>query len=43
MDPMDREVKRMLLAAQVVLGKDRHCLSYTRAFRAGILTAQAAK
>lgn len=37
LDPLDRGLKQTLLAAQVVLGQDRHCLGYTRAFRAGLL------
>ena len=36
-DPLDREMMAILLAAELVLGRDRHCLSYTRAFRAGLL------
>lgn len=35
-DPLDREMMAILLAAELVLGRDRHCLSYTRAFRAGL-------
>ena len=37
LDPMDPELRRAILAAEVVLGIDRHCLGYTRAFRAGLL------
>ena len=37
LDPMDRELRRAILAAEAVLGIDRHCLNYTRAFRAGLL------
>ena len=37
LDPLDRGLQRALLAANVVLGNDRHCLGYTRAFRAGLL------
>ncbi len=37
LDPLDRELRKALLAAEVVLGLDRHCLAYTRAFRAGLL------
>jgi cobalamin-dependent methionine synthase I len=36
LDPLDRELKAALLAAQLVLGRDRHCLNYTRAYRAGV-------
>jgi len=35
MDPTDRALYGALLAAEVVLGRDRHCLNYSRAFRAG--------
>ena len=37
LDPLDRELRKTLLAAEAVLGIDRHCLNYTRAFRAGLL------
>ena len=37
LDPLDRELRKAMLAAEAVLGLDRHCLSYTRAFRAGLL------
>ena len=41
-DPLDRELKAALLATDLLLGRDKHCLSYTRAFRAGLLeTAKA--
>jgi 5-methyltetrahydrofolate--homocysteine methyltransferase len=36
LDPLDREMTAARLAAEVVLGKDRHCLNYTRAYRAGL-------
>jgi cobalamin-dependent methionine synthase I len=36
LDPLDREIKAALLAAELVLGRDRHCLNYTRAYRAGL-------
>jgi 5-methyltetrahydrofolate--homocysteine methyltransferase len=36
LDPLDRELRATLLAAELVLGRDRHCLNYTRAFRAGV-------
>lgn len=38
LDPLDRELRASLLATELVLGRDRHCLSYTRAFRAGQLS-----
>jgi 5-methyltetrahydrofolate--homocysteine methyltransferase len=37
LDPLDRELRKAILAAEAVLGIDRHCLGYTRAFRAGML------
>lgn len=36
-DPNDRELRSALCAAELLLGYDRHCLNYTRAYRAGIL------
>jgi 5-methyltetrahydrofolate--homocysteine methyltransferase len=36
LDPLDREMKAALVAAELVLGHDRHCLNYTRAYRAGL-------
>jgi 5-methyltetrahydrofolate--homocysteine methyltransferase len=36
-DPNDRELQRVIYAAELLLGRDRHCLNYTRAFRAGKL------
>ena len=36
LDPLDQELKAALLAAELVLGWDRHCLNYTRAYRAGV-------
>jgi len=35
MDPLDRDLRGALLAAELVLGRDRHCRNYTRAYRAG--------
>jgi 5-methyltetrahydrofolate corrinoid/iron sulfur protein methyltransferase len=37
LDPLDRDMKAVLITADLVLGRDRHCLSYTRAYRAGLL------
>lgn len=37
LDPLDRELRASLLATELLLGKDRHCLAYTRAFRAGLI------
>jgi len=36
LDPLDREMRAALLAAELVLGRDQHCLNYTRAYRAGV-------
>ena len=36
LDPLDQELKAALLAAELVLGRDRHCLNYTWAYRAGV-------
>jgi cobalamin-dependent methionine synthase I len=43
LDPLDRELRKALLAAEVVLGRDRYCLNYTRAYRAGLLDGSGAK
>ncbi len=34
-NPEERELRGILLAAETVLGKDRHCLNFNRAYRAG--------
>jgi cobalamin-dependent methionine synthase I len=36
-DPNDHELKAAILTADLLLGNDRHCLKYTRAYRAGLL------
>lgn len=36
LDPLDQELKAALLAAELLLGRDPHCLHYTRAYRAGV-------
>lgn len=36
-DPNDRELKAAMLCANLLLGYDKHCLGYTRAYRAGML------
>jgi cobalamin-dependent methionine synthase I len=41
LDPLDRELRAALVAAKLVLGKDRHCLDYTRAYRAGLFRGMA--
>lgn len=35
MNPLDRALYEALLAAEVVLGRDRYCLNYTNAYREG--------
>ncbi len=37
LDPNDRELQAALRAADLLLGRDKHCLGYTRAYRAGLL------
>lgn len=41
-DPNDRELKAALLATDLLLGNDKHCLNYTRAYRKGLLEASKA-
>ena len=36
-DPMDQDLAKTLLAAEMVLGKDHYCLNYTQAYREGRL------
>ena len=36
-DPNDRELKAALFATDLLLGYDKHCLRYTRAYRQGLL------
>jgi len=36
-DPNDRDLVATMYAAELLLGMDRHCLNYTRAYRAGKL------
>jgi 5-methyltetrahydrofolate--homocysteine methyltransferase len=43
LDPLDGEMMAALVAAELVLGHDRHCLNYTRAYRAGLLDGPGAK
>jgi len=37
LDPLDKSLRSAILAAELVLGYDKHCLNYTRSFRAGKL------
>lgn len=41
-DPNDSELQAAIFAADLLLGEDKHCLRYTRAFRAGLLERAAA-
>jgi cobalamin-dependent methionine synthase I len=36
LDPLDREMRAALVTANLVLGFDRHCLNFTRAYRDGL-------
>lgn len=36
LDPLDRELQAAILTTELVLGRDRHCLNYVRASRAGL-------
>ncbi|MBN1310072.1 MAG: dihydropteroate synthase [Anaerolineae bacterium] len=35
LDPLDRDMQAAILATELVLGRDEHCLNYVRASRAG--------
>jgi 5-methyltetrahydrofolate--homocysteine methyltransferase len=37
-DPLDRKLMANILSADVLLGKDRYAMNYSRAFRAGKLS-----
>ena len=43
LDPLDGEMKATLVTAELVLGHDRHCLNYTRAYRAGLFNGPGQK
>jgi hypothetical protein len=43
LDPLDRELRAALLAAELVLGRDDYCLNYTRAYRAGLFDGSGTK
>lgn len=36
LDPLDMEMQAAILATELVLGRDKHCLNYVRASRAGV-------
>ncbi len=40
-DPTDRELMAAIKATEVVLGRDRHCLNYIRAYREGLFGQEA--
>jgi len=42
LDPCDRQLMANLAAAEALLGRDRHCAAYLRAFRDGKLETPAA-
>lgn len=42
-DPLDRDLRATMLAAELVLGRDAHCQSYMRAFRNGLLEIKPSK
>lgn len=35
LDPLDHELRKTMIVAELVLGRDRHCQEYTRAYRNG--------
>ncbi len=37
LDPLDRRLRETLLATELVLGRDRHCQRYTKAFKAELI------
>ena len=43
LDPLDRELRAALLAAELVLGRDDYCLNYTRVYWAGLFDGSGAK
>lgn len=36
LDPLDREIQAAILATELILGRDNHCLNYIRASRKGL-------
>ncbi len=40
-DPNDREMRAAMIAVDLLLGRDKHCLNYTRAYRKGWLEPKA--
>jgi 5-methyltetrahydrofolate--homocysteine methyltransferase len=41
-DPENVDLKSIIYAADVVLGKDRFCMNFTKAYRAGIIPGKKA-
>ena len=41
-DPNNRELQAAMRTAELLLGHDKHCLNYTRAYRAGLLETREA-
>jgi 5-methyltetrahydrofolate corrinoid/iron sulfur protein methyltransferase len=37
LDPLDRQLRKAILASELLLGNDRHCQKYTQAYRTGLL------
>jgi len=35
LDPLDKELMSLLIAAEAILGKDEYCMNYIKAFREG--------
>ena len=42
-DPLDCEMRAAMLAADLLFGRDKHCMTYLRAHRAGLLEVKATK
>ncbi len=40
LDPTDKGLRSAIMAVEVVLGRDRYCLNFSRAFRAGRLSVE---
>ncbi len=41
-DPENTDLRSIIYAADVVLGRDRFCINFTKAFRAGIIPGKKA-
>lgn len=39
MDPMDKELRAAIVTTELVMGKDKHCLTYLKASRSGLFDA----